>query len=164
MIQVRNGIFETNSSSVHAISVYTVPPKDLPKKIHLTLGEYGWGHGLYSLPNYIFTACAEMKRIDDLIGMLDTIGVECTMDPTPDVIAKSIKKRGYLPYDLGYIDHCGCLSDFIDAILCDEHLFKCAMFNPESQVELGNDNVYEDEEEIPRPIEGEHWYSFRKWN
>lgn len=97
MIQVRNGIFETNSSSVHAISVYTVPPKDIPKEIHLTLGEYGWGHGLYSLPNYIFTACAEMKRIDDLIGMLDAIGVECTMDPTPDVIAARIKERGYLP-------------------------------------------------------------------
>lgn len=160
MIQIRNGIFETNSSSVHAISVCTKLPKELPDHIELRCEEYGWEMGIRSLPNYIFTACAQMNRADQLADMLDQIGVTYTMIPSLQTIAKEHDEQGYLSYDPCYIDHCWGLEDFLDAILCDDGLFICAMFNPASQVETGNDNG----EGSPDPICGDDWYSFEKGN
>lgn len=163
MIQVRSGIFETNSSSIHAISVCTDPPGQIPDHIDLQMSEYGWERRTISLPNYIFTACAQMNRVEELAAMLDHIGVSYTMLPSPDTIRKECEEYGYLSYRFGGIDHYDDLKPFIDAIMSDENLFKCAMFNSASQVETGNDNVYEDEE-IPSPIVGERWYSYEKGN
>lgn len=161
MIQIRNGIFETNSSSIHAISVYTKPPNEIPKHIHLQLGEYGWECSSYPLPNYIFTACAKLDRLDELEDMLIVLGVSYTMDPSPDVIRREHDENGYLSYKYGGdIDHCYELNDFIDAIMCDEELFKCAMFNPQSQVNTGNDNGGD----YPDPIVGDDWYNYEKEN
>lgn len=160
MIQVRNGIFETNSSSVHAISIYTKLPKTIPDHIDLHCGEYGWEMDTYPLPDYIFTACACLDRADELADMLDKIGVTYTMIPSLRMIEREHSEGGYLPCKHGYIDHAHDLHSLLDILFSDEELFKCAMFNPASQVETGNDNS----EEYPDPICGNDWYTFEKGN
>ena len=42
MIQVRNCVFETNSSSVHSICISRDKPKNPKKVIVLDFGEYEW--------------------------------------------------------------------------------------------------------------------------
>ena len=60
MIQIRQGTFETNSSSVHELVI----PKDcelhIPAKVYLTGGEYGWGpETTDDTINYIYQACLD---------------------------------------------------------------------------------------------------------
>ena len=158
MIQVRNRIFETNSSSVHAISICTKLPKTIPDHIDLRCGEYGWEMDTYPLPDYIFTACACLDRADELADMLDKIGVTYTMIPSLRTIEREYNEDGYLSCEHGYIDHAHDLNCLLDILFSDEELFKCAMFNPASQVETGNDNGGE----YPDPICGNDWYTFEK--
>ena len=42
MIKVRNGCFETNSSSVHTLVISRNMPEVLPPSISFHIREYGW--------------------------------------------------------------------------------------------------------------------------
>ena len=42
MLQIRNSLFETNSSSVHALIIPKDNPVYIPKSVRLYGGEYGW--------------------------------------------------------------------------------------------------------------------------
>ena len=50
-IQIRRGVFETNSSSVHTITI-TKNPNNLkfPKKLIFDSGDYGWEHACLNTP------------------------------------------------------------------------------------------------------------------
>ena len=56
MIQARNCVFETNSSSVHSICISRDKPKNPKKVIVLDFGEYEWGCECVSSKNYLWTA------------------------------------------------------------------------------------------------------------
>lgn len=59
MIQIRRGIFETNSSSVHTIAIdeRDLDKNKVPKKVTFRLGNYGWGFSnISNLQDYIWTA------------------------------------------------------------------------------------------------------------
>ena len=42
MKQIRNGVFETNSSSIHSIAISKEPVINFLDTIHFRLGEFGW--------------------------------------------------------------------------------------------------------------------------
>lgn len=65
MFRIRNGVFETNSSSVHVISIQNDPPKDI-FPLHISRKYYGWGDEFLDTANekasYFYTALAYLKN------------------------------------------------------------------------------------------------------
>lgn len=73
-VQIRRGIFETNSSSVHAITVTGEKPHTTSYNgytIEFTVGEFGWEHrtyyGMYDKAAYLWTTIVHhfIKRVED---------------------------------------------------------------------------------------------------
>ena len=60
MINVRQNLFETNSSSVHAICIAKDNNYYIPKSLHFAFGEFGWETEVLtnpeSLASYLYTA------------------------------------------------------------------------------------------------------------
>ena len=79
MIQIRQGTFETNSSSVHELVI----PKDcelcIPAKVYLTGGEYGWGpETTDDTINYMYQACLDRgpEEVNKFVLYLMEKGIE----------------------------------------------------------------------------------------
>lgn len=71
MMQVRRGIFETNSSSVHTIAIdeRDLDKNKVPKKVVFRLGNYGWGFSnIDNLQDYIWTAIVMSVQYGDEYG------------------------------------------------------------------------------------------------
>lgn len=160
MKQIRNGVFETNSSSTHSICItkgsYTLP--NYP--ISFNIGEFGWEFATledYEKYNYLYTALVSQERDSD-IELLKTILDKHKVDY---VFAEPV----YYDYDSGrrclkegYIDHCSDLSEFLDDVMSDEDKLLRYLFSSDSFIWTGNDNVYDyddypQHEEITYPHE-----------
>lgn len=131
MIEIRQGIFETNSSSIHCLVI----PKDcelvIPKKVYLEGGEYGWEFRVEDdTINYMYQACLDAgeEEVSRFILYLMDKGIE-------------VNYHGYDQKKFindGYIDH--------GYEIPLEHLFKSKrlldrfLFGQGSFVQLGNDN------------------------
>ena len=88
MKQIRRSLFETNSSSTHAITIANNSEEDfknnLPKTLELKLGEFGWEFDRYQTirdrADYLFTAIVYNDKVEDYLQKLvDTLkkwGVE----------------------------------------------------------------------------------------
>lgn len=79
--RIRKGVFETNSSSCHAVSISSnaksymhLYPSPKDNKIHVSFGEFGWGYERYRDPynklSYLLTMimenhCYEIKSMDE---------------------------------------------------------------------------------------------------
>ena len=142
MIQVRNGVFETNSSSTHSICI----PKKTDVKIdsvYFGIGEYGWeNREVLDTPSYLYTAILGGYKED--VAMLKINRIKSILD------AHSIKydfeepKWRYSHYDgakyldEGYIDHVYETHEFIEAVLNDENMLLRYLFN--GVIYTGNDN------------------------
>lgn len=144
MIQIRPGVFETNSSSTHSIVIPKAPVSYYPKEIRFCFGEYGWEKEAYDLPDYIYTAIynnydkhtAEKYRrhIEDL---LHRHGIVCAFEePKYDIY------DGTAYFDSGYIDHGDELNPFLTQLLADDDLMLRALCG-DSTVYTGNDNSSE---------------------
>ena len=134
MVQVRNGVFETNSSSTHSICISKKPvqiPKDYT--IHFNLGEYGWEHECRGdTANYLYTAiCEDPHLIEKLKQMLDKMGVKYKFEKP---------KKDSWGLVKGYVDHSEGLVDFLTAVLSDEDLLARYLFGGDSCIYTGNDN------------------------
>lgn len=131
MKQVRPRLFETNSSSVHAIVITTNNnieiPKDIPPILEMEMADFGWEVDRYSdfqsKLQYLYNACesheAYKSKLDDF---LSAVGIEI-VDYTP-----------------GYIDHSYEAADFLKFIFSDIDNFKRYLFSPDSFIQTGNDN------------------------
>lgn len=108
MINIRNNLFETNSSSVHAICRSKNNDWEIPNTLHFDFGEYGWENRVlattYELASYLYTAlCSiyEDKELSDYKNYIyDTLGrhrCECTFAEPSTV------EWGY--FNSGYVDH-----------------------------------------------------------
>lgn len=165
-IKVRRGIFETNSSSVHAISIYKGDEElRLPNKVIITTGEFGWETNSYADYNtkisYIYQICkaADLdyeyeRRYGDedqnearawrvgpdqrqrFVKILERAGIKVIVDD-----------KDYTddwPYDLqdatGYIDHSNNWFDGLDELLSNEDRLLRFLFLNESVLYTGNDN------------------------
>lgn len=141
-ILVRHGVFETNSSSCHSISIsdtcdkYETLYPDDEGVFTFTWGEYGWGYETYhdaeSKANYVATMCKEFGEVSEenddqeLRDLLESVITEHT----------GISK---FMYDLedAYIDH---QSVDRDMYIWSREDMKNFIFNPNSELDIDNDN------------------------
>lgn len=144
MIQIRKGVFETNSSSTHSICISKAPVITYPKRVDFYTGNYGWGRNtVCDTASYLYTALYQMKdkvRMSELKKILNKHGVECNFHKP--------KSDDDFYMDCG-IDHCYELSDFISELFSDEDLLMRYLFSSDSHVHTGNDNGCGPEYEDP---------------
>lgn len=130
---IRNGMFETNSSSVHSICISKKPVGDVKgKKIAFYLGEYGWDNSTVDTPDYLYTAIMCQYNSEELLDKLKSILDKHEIDYTFQPDEKASRWWG--------IDHSGETIDFVKAVLEDEDLLLRCLFNDDSVVYTGNDN------------------------
>lgn len=156
--QSRNGVFETNSSSIHTISIYNNDDyKENMKKttsVYFGSGEYGWANEVYpNSASYLWTGLVysnrykrkEIEKIKkNITKVLKKHKIKAEFEP---YVVKTYmdSKDEYLTFDnwKGYVDHTEDLPEFFDYIINidlsinEEHLLRY-LFN--SYVCTGNDN------------------------
>lgn len=144
MVTIRDGVFETNSSSTHAIIIAREGTKQIDE-VHFSIGEYGWECRYYSLPDskasYFYTlACECLCRdvADDIVALLAPYGIECYFEYKP--IFSTTQDGKYTFLDNGYVDHYSEGMDLVRDCLADASLLIDLIFNDQSYVETGNDN------------------------
>lgn len=159
MIQVRNGVFETNSSSQHTIAI----SKHMPNvedcrgaTINFTLGEYGWEFDtVVDTASYLYTALTELyndwpyysmdekfvRAISHIVDVLEKYGVQATF--------QTFTKDSDF-----YIDHSYELIEFLSDIMVDDDMLIRFLLNHTSCVHTGNDNRDYDEDAMCE--RGEH--------
>lgn len=150
--QVRRGIFETNSSSTHAICIAKGEYRHNSfSHIDFEIGEFGWENdeydSLYNKASYLITAILSFDKdeanenLQKLKDILDSNNIEYTL---PELKVDSWeyggKTRYYYDID-GYIDHSDETEDFVNDVLSDsDKLFRYLFGN--SVIITGNDNSY----------------------
>lgn len=160
MKQIRRNLFETNSSSTHAITIANNTDDDfknnLPKVLELELGEFGWEYDRHQTiserASYLFTAIVYNGWVEEympkLVDTLKKWGVEVRYPELKkieseyrpgDFYFEPVEGRGYF-----YIDHGFELKDFVEKLFSDETLLMNYLFSPESFVSTGNDNDEDD--------------------
>lgn len=160
MKQQRNCVFETNSSSTHAVSIrhpYYISDSyltiDHNGYIHTHFGEFGWDLASYTEQQeklqYIVTMIAEVNHIDcrRWWGTMDRIRSEMEdlyeWQKLNDLIIKhcNCKNGLYLDEGSGYIDHQSCnygsIQEFLDEWGCTLEEF---IFSPAITLHIDNDN------------------------
>ena len=160
--QIRQGVFETNSSSTHTISISKKNNGVLDKLSNSTVefvsGEFGWEfevyNDTYSKASYLWTAivkyyedqCKIENIKNNIEKVLDSKGIKCIFEPY--IVSKSSDGK-YTWYDFerfAYIDHEYNLGEFLSGLFpnegedVNEELLLSYLFNPNSYVETGNDN------------------------
>ena len=155
-VQVRKGVFETNSSSTHAISIceFDVNKHKIPETLVFKTGEYGWECDSYydteSKASYLWTAIlSEYQYLDqeeDLIKikgsltkLLNDAGVKNVYFEDYPYETSPWNERSYIQSD-GYIDHAGDLYGWANEMIEEPELLYGYLFNSESVVLTGNDN------------------------
>lgn len=156
MKQIRQGVFETNSSSTHSVTIYNaedkyVYPKYLPA---IEFGEYGWEQNLYpdytDKLSYVITMIGSKHELGGLSDesakeeFLNCLHFLWLQDMVKEVCGVELAVKfldGWNP--LGYIDHQS--EDTLDAFWSDEEdEFKSKMkefiFNEKYAFETDNDN------------------------
>ncbi len=139
MIQIRNSVFETNSSSTHSICISKKPVKNLPYRVCFTVDEYGWEEDdVYDTASYLWTAILdcpdEEEHTQKLKDALDRLGVQ--------YVFKYPRKSKDGRYMYGGIDHGFECCELIDALLSDDDLLARYLFS-DSVIYTGNDNSSE---------------------
>jgi hypothetical protein len=142
MIQVRKGVFETNSSSTHSIAI----PRECDTASYLSfhVGEFGWGWDEEDPVDYFYTALYTTsdtmeeleKKMERLRNILRDYGIEAHFAEV-----ECEERDGWLDHD-GYIDHGYELKDFVDELLDDGA--KLVRFLSGGLVFTGNDNSESD--------------------
>ena len=138
MRQIRNNVFETNSSSMHSIAISKEPVAGFPESIYFYLGEYGWEFNDVSPASYLYTAIMTIydkkdrdNKLNKLKSVLNSRGIKYEFEPP------KFDNYGWL--ENGYIDHSDELSTFIETVLSDEDMLMRLLFG-NSCVFTGNDN------------------------
>lgn len=147
--QIRRSVYETNSSSTHAICI-AKDGYELKDHIDFHTGEYGWECEEYgdldNKASYLITAILSMnkeyadEKLTRLKDILDEYEITYTI---PELNVKSYEygKETHYYYDIGYdyIDHVEELMSWLDGLLSDsDKLFRYLFGN--SIIITGNDN------------------------
>lgn len=138
MKQIRQGVFETNSSSTHSICIAKDVELIIPESITLCFGDFGWERdtlqSVHDKASYLYTGLMCNDRTDDLnkiINILKDRGVQC-------------HSHEFTYSDSGYVDHSYELTEFLNAVCADEDKLMNYLFSPLSFVLTGNDNDDDD--------------------
>ena len=159
MIKIRQNIFETNSSSVHAMVVQSAPVNARGLTVILAIGEFGWEHEWYqdinSRASYIYTLACDLYGKDfykKFCELLEPYGVVVERDWNNYAKFKNYGGDDYW-LDNGYVDHGGEAQEFLNKCLDDSDMLVRFIFGEESFVMTTNDNDDYSEEE--RSVEEE---------
>ena len=153
--QIRQGVFETNSSSTHSICIATDTEYDIPTNIDFGFGDFGWEvdklNSRRERANYLYTCLAYVEDTEEIKKYLkfiaDTLhkhGVEevyfgdftlAVYDNYDGEITSYIK-----PSNDGYVDHGEQARGFVDKVCSDEKLLLDYLFSDKSFILTGNDN------------------------
>lgn len=147
--QIRRCVFETNSSSTHAICI-AKDGYELKDHIDFHTGEYGWEYEEYgdldNKASYLITAILSMEKeyadekLMQLKSILDDNNITYTI-PEPNIKQYKYDGKTHRYYDTGYdyIDHVEKLKSWLDDLLLDsDKLFR--YFFGDSIIITGNDN------------------------
>ena len=132
MFQIRNGVFETNSSSTHSICISKEPVTYHTYPLIFHVGEYGWENAcVYDTASYLYTAILDgneyndaMAKLEALKDILDAYGIEYEFD---EPIWHSYGNGDQYLAE-GYVDHACEAHDFVEAVLNDEDMLMRYLF------------------------------------
>lgn len=145
---VRSNMFETNSSSVHAIVVNpsdVLPEANEIKDLYFELGEFGWEVKVYQTTreraSYLWTAicrnCTEEERYR-WCAYLD----EVVNSKYPDVKLDFQQPKDD---DFYYVDHVSDLDEWLRDFRDNPEHILIFLFGEHSEIRTGNDNGYDDD-------------------
>lgn len=150
--QIRKSVFETNSSSVHAIAIGKKGWNNLPDEVEFSCGQFGWERESYSdissRASYLWTAvwskyqeswCPDDENKD--------LKESPDYSDYKDYISETLGQYGVVAKfftpsddDFCYIDHVSSLYQWVDKIRNSEELLMMFLFSPDSIILTGNDN------------------------
>ena len=143
MKQIRQNVFETNSSSTHSLCItkrYFL--NNLKSHVDFRLMDFGWEYeeirDVDTKAAYLYTALCNNEEHDLILMIADTLrknGITYSFE-NPE----SSKYGGCK----GYIDHYDDLSGQLDKICTDENMLLRFLFSSESFIITGNDNSDDD--------------------
>lgn len=135
MINIRQSVFETNSSSMHSLSIIGSDRMTnvITEDATVTYGEYGWGYDTLTHPldkiSYIITQYSDDEEMKETVkrAFKNYTGFELTIVETGDKY-----------YSKGYIDHesYGMICEFVK----DENAIVDIVFNDKYTIVIDNDN------------------------
>ena len=172
--QIRSCVFETNSSSTHAICIAKNGGYTKPGHIDFTFEEFGWEvdtyEDVYSKASYLITAIFDSskeytdEKLQQLKNILDVENITYSI-PEPKVKSWEYdgKTRYYYAID-GYIDHADDTHEFLDAVLSDSEKLMRFLFG-DSMIVTGNDNGdgYSDIMYVNEGKEVTRWGTYTKY-
>ena len=143
--QIRNMVFETNSSSTHSIAI----PRDCKatNNVNFYIGEFSWDWEEVDAADYLYTAIYDMakteseakEKIEKIKRTLEERGITYHFGRVVSHIwHDEYDDKDYFCLDNGYIDHGYELKSFVDELLNDED--KLVRFLSGGLVFTGNDN------------------------
>lgn len=144
MIQIRNGVFETNSSSTHSICISKKPVDADGCHVDFHFGEFGWENGDADVADYLYTAIYELDPngdrglLDKLKDILDAHGISYTFEKSK-LVHHEYDTLDWWENETGYIDHGYDTSEFVHAVLDNDDMLIRYLFS-DSHVYTGNDN------------------------
>ena len=146
---IRKSLFETASSSVHALVVGKTPvePSEYSKLV-IYHGEWGWSVDEYSTPSekasYLFQCLVtylEPEKAKEAVNPLEEIlkknGIEFEYEPG---YFEADSDEEYFRSIGGYIDHSECAASVACKLLKDEKDVLQFIFGKDSTLITGNDN------------------------
>lgn len=148
--QTRKGVFETNSSSTHAICITKDNCVNKRDYVEFEFGEFGWENrtysSLHSKASYLITAIFTAdgrdyadKSLQKLKDILDENGIEYSI-PTYTLRSWDWDDRTEFYYSIdGCIDHSYDTKEFVDAVLSESDRLMRYLFG-DSMIITGNDN------------------------
>lgn len=155
--QIRSGLFETNSSSVHAICInlgFTL--SDLPEELRFEPGEFGWEYGYHddtaAKASYLYTSILECNMCKEYFPKIEKIlskyGIKAIFEPVEIETTLSICEHGLrVSSNSDVVDKTkSCSVDhghenlgFITEVCNDENKLMSYLFG-DAVVETSNDN------------------------
>jgi hypothetical protein len=148
MKKIRQGVFETNSSSTHSICIAKEAELTLPKSLAFTFGEFGWGYDRLSSTgekaSYLYTglmANGKKDECDTIFDVLRSKGIEVAAEEPiyEKYTYEGSNGKEYIENG-GHVDHSDELSDFLNAVCNDENKLMNFLFSDLSFILTGNDN------------------------
>ena len=147
-IQVRRGLFETNSSSTHSIvignngeDIYA----NLPEEVYFGGGEFGWEHEEYrdtqSKADYLYTVIVKLHLLEAIPYITETLKKWGINAKFQELVEKtSWGGNTYKDFsNFCYVDHAYNAEGLVKEILKDEALLMNYLFSYGSFIETGND-------------------------
>lgn len=141
MKQQRNGVFETNSSSTHSITISTNPEHlldtiipEIDGTITLGSGDYGWENETYT------DARSKADYVTIYIRDWSGPNTEDFKKVFEDLLKAQTGCKEVILDDDGYIDHQSIEDHDLDYMFQDVEQLKHFIFNKGSYLDTGNDN------------------------